>query len=59
MDWDDPGEVPELDEITLLHLPPPDAADRIPDERLPHVDNPDEPEQDQQEEPWWRRETGG
>jgi hypothetical protein len=58
MDWDDAGEAPELDEITLLRLPPPDAADRIPDERLPHVADPDEPAQDE-EEPWWRRETGG
>jgi hypothetical protein len=58
MDWDDSGEVPELDEITLLRLPPPDAADRIPDEHLPHVDDPAEPDQDE-EDPWWRQETGG
>jgi hypothetical protein len=58
MDWDDSGEAPDLDEITLLRLPPPDAVQRIPDERVKHVDTPDEPEPEE-EEPWWRRETGG
>jgi hypothetical protein len=58
MDGDDAGEVPELDEITLLHLPPPDAADRIPDDHLPHVATPDEPEP-AEDDPWWQRETGG
>jgi hypothetical protein len=58
MDWDDSGEAPDLDEITLLRLPPPDAAERIPDEHTEHLATPDEPEADE-EEPWWRRETGG
>ncbi|MEJ1105896.1 MULTISPECIES: hypothetical protein [unclassified Kribbella] len=54
----DSGQAPDLDEITLLHLPPPDAADRILDERLPDVDTQDEPEPDE-DEPWWRQGTGG
>jgi hypothetical protein len=58
MDRDDSGEPPDLDEITLLRLPPPDAAQRIPDERTAHLTTPDDLEQDE-EEPWWRRETGG
>ncbi len=58
MDWDDSGEAPDLDEITLLRLPPPDAAQRISDERTEHLTIPDDPEQDE-DEPWWRRETGG
>jgi hypothetical protein len=56
MDTSDSGEMPDLDEITLLRLPPPDPAQRILDERLElPVDEP-EPEE---EEPWWRQETGG
>ncbi|TCO26277.1 hypothetical protein EV652_107168 [Kribbella steppae] len=58
MDCDDSGEAPDLDEITLLRLPPPDTAQRIPDDRAQHLPTPDDPEQEE-EDPWWRRDTGG
>lgn len=43
----------DLDENALRRLPPPDAAHRIPDDRAPEKPEPDE------DEPWWRRATGG
>jgi hypothetical protein len=55
---------PGLDESVLRRLPPPDPAQRIPDDRVKHLDNPaeldNEPEwAEDEEEPWWRRDTGG
>ncbi|MFI7061430.1 hypothetical protein ACIBL3_10635 [Kribbella sp. NPDC050124] len=58
MDADDSGRPPDLDEAALRRLPPPNAAHRIPEDRLHHLDDPDAPDPDE-EEPWWRRETGG